>query len=177
MKKIILFLLIFVIGCSAVSTAKSPVEKYLNSYNDLEYEVMLDLEEVVNSESNLADNQRDLYRDILKKQYLDLKYEIISENYDNDNATVLVEITVYDYQKSASESANYLKTNPDQFYNEEGMYDSHLYMDYKLNNLKEVTDKIKYEIEFNVIKENDIWILNTVSEEDLQKIHGIYNEQ
>ncbi len=175
MNKILMLLLsIFIIGCSVTSTAKTPVEGYLNSYQDLSYEVMLDMEKVV-EEEDLSKDQKELYRAILKKQYEDLKYEIIEETYDEDEAVVTVKISVYDYYKASKESAAYLKENVEEFHDDEGKYSNELYMEYKLNRLKKVTDKIEYNLEFEVIKENDVWKLNSVTNADLEKIHGIYN--
>ncbi len=176
MKKILLisFLLIFLTGCNFGNTAKTPVEDYLNSYKNLNSEVLLDMEKVIEGEK-LSDNQKKVYRDILKKQYQDLKYEIIDENYDGDEAVVRVKITVYDFYKIDKSAAEYLQTNVDKFYDQEGKYDNSLYMDYKLDKMKKTTDKVDYTIEFNVVKENKIWKLNTIEENDLEKIHGIYN--
>ncbi len=175
MKKVILCMGLFLlVGCSLSSTAKSPVEAYLKSYNNLDYEVLLDMEEVIEAEG-LNEKNTILYRDILKKQYQDLSYEVISESYDGNEAIVKVKISVYDYFKVEKEALNILKESPDEFYNSNGVYDHDLYLEYKLNSLKKVTDKVTYTIEFKVDNSSDLWVLNEVSESTLEKIHGIFN--
>ncbi len=175
MRKILMmFVILLSTGCMVGSTATTPVEGYLSSYTNLEYEVLLDMEKVI-EEEDLTSDQKDIYRSILKKQYQDLSYEIVNETYDENEATVEVKITVYDYYKIEKESADYLKNNVDEFYNSNNEYDHSLYMDYKLNSLRKAVDRVEYILEFEVVNEDDIWKLNTVSEIDLEKIHGIYN--
>lgn len=176
MKKIIMLIsiLFLLAGCTIGSnTAKSAIDDYLNGYRNLSTEVLTDMEKVIENE-NLTDDQKDVYREILKKQYRDLKYEIISEAYDGDNAVVSTKITVYDYYKAQKEAADYLKNNINEFYTN-GTYDNKKYMDYKLNKMKNTTDTVDYTIDFNVVREADLWKLKEISSTDLAKIHGIYN--
>ena len=104
MKKIgklltVVVVLLSLVGCGCMKkTAKGAVQDYLNQYKNLSSNVINDMDTVINNE-NLTDNQKEKYRDILKKQYQDLKYDIVSEKYDGDNATVEVKIKVYDLKK------------------------------------------------------------------------------
>ena len=50
------------------------------------------------------------------------------------------------------------------------------YIDYKIKQLKSVTDKIKYEITFNLTKNGDDWKIEDISDMDRQKIHGLFEE-
>ncbi len=50
------------------------------------------------------------------------------------------------------------------------------YIDYKIKQLKNVTDKVKYEITFNLIKENNTWKVQDISDMDRQKIHGLFEQ-
>lgn len=177
MKKIIFIfvLTISLFGCSEVNTAKSIVEDYLSSYQNLEYQVLVDMEEVVSSESSLTTEQKETYRNILKKQYVDLTYEILEESYENDNATVTVEIDVYDYFSASQNASEYLEKNLSEFYDDNNEFSSELYMEYKLSLYSKITDKKSYVIEFNLIKEDNIWKILTIDNEVLEKIHGIYN--
>ena len=90
MKKILLIVVILfsLVGCGG-KTAKSAVESYLMKYRNLDSEVLVDLENIIEIE-NLTRNQEEKYRDILKKQYKDLSYEIIEEEYDNEISYVKV---------------------------------------------------------------------------------------
>ena len=132
------------------------------------------MDDVVNDE-NLTDSQKEKYIDILKRQYQDLKYEITSEKYDGDNATVEVKITVYDLYKVQKDANNYLTNSGDEF-KENGVYSNDLFMNYKLDKMKKVTDTVEYNITFNVTKDDKgNYKVNDLSNSDLEKIHGVYN--
>ena len=180
MKKVYKLLLVVGIclvlaGCGSMKkTARGAVQDYLNQYKNLSSNVISSMDDVV-SDENLTDSQKEKYRDILKRQYQDLKYEIASEKYDGDNATVEVKITVYDLYKVQKDANNYLTNNGDEF-KENGVYSNDLFMNYKLDKMKKVTDTIDYNIIFNVIKDDKgNYKVNDLSNSDLEKIHGVYN--
>jgi len=180
MKKVYKLLLVVgiclvLVGCGCMKkTAKGAVQDYLNQYKNLSSNVISSMDDVVNDE-NLTDSQKEKYRDILKRQYQDLKYEIVNEKYDGDNATVEVKITVYDLYKVQKDANNYLTNNGDEF-KENGVYSNDLFMNYKLDKMKKVTDTIDYNIIFNVIKDDKgNYKVNDLSNSDLEKIHGVYN--
>lgn len=180
MKKVYKLLLVVGIclvlaGCGCMKkTAKASVQDYLNQYKNLSSNVISSMDDVVNDE-NLTDSQKEKYRDILKRQYQDLKYEIVSEKYDGDNATVEVKITVYDLYKVQKDANNYLTNNGDEF-KENGVYSNDLFMNYKLDKMKKVTDTVEYNITFNVTKDDKgNYKVNDLSNSDLEKIHGVYN--
>ena len=52
--------------------------------------------------------------------------------------------------------------------------DKNTYMKYKLEELKKTNNKIEYEITFNLIKKDGIWIMDNLTEIDRKKIHGLY---
>lgn len=160
-------------GCMK-NTAKGAVEDYLNQYKNLSSNVTSDLEDVVSKE-DLTEEQKDVYRDVLKKQYKDLRYKIESEEYD-DTALITTKITVYDYFKAQKEADEYLENNKEEFVGEDNTYSKDLFMDYKLNNMKKTTDTVEYTIIFKATK-NDSGNYEVVdlSQSDLEKIHGIYN--
>lgn len=162
-------------GCGCMKkTAKGAVQDYLNQYKNLSSNVISSMDDVVNGE-NLTDSQKEKYRDILKRQYQDLKYEITSEKYDGDNATVEVKITVYDLYKVQKDANNYLTNSGDEF-KENGIYSNDLFMNYKLDKMKKVTDTVEYNITFNVTKDDKgNYKVNDLSNSDLEKIHGVYN--
>ena len=180
MKKVYKLLLVVGIclvlaGCGCMKkNAKASVQDYLNQYKNLSSNVISSMDDVVNDE-NLTDSQKEKYRDILKRQYQDLKYEIVSEKYDGDNATVEVKITVYDLYKVQKDANNYLTNNGDEF-KENGVYSNDLFMNYKLDKMKKVTDTVEYNITFNVTKDDKgNYKVNDLSNSDLEKIHGVYN--
>lgn len=175
MKKILIIFMVLLTltGCGG-NTAKSAVEKYLMKYKNLDSEVLVDLENTIEKE-NLTEEQKDKYRDILKKQYKDLNYEIVEEEYDNDVSYITVKVSVYDLYKAQSDASVYLANNPDNFNNENNEYDVSKFIDYKLDKMKDMNDKIEYTIVFTVTKENDKYVVEQPTENDLNKIHGVYN--
>ncbi len=175
MKKFLAMLIILfsLTGCGGDSP-KSAVDSYFKKYKSLSSDVLVDLEEIVESE-NLNEEQQEKYRDILKKQYKDLEYEIIEEEYDDDVSYVTVKVKVYDLYKVQSDASTYLSNNPEAFYNENNEYDVNKFISYKLDKMQDVTDKIEYTITLTVTKEDDKYKVMQPSENDLRKIHGIYN--
>lgn len=172
-KIILLFLILLSIGCTNVNTATNQVKEYLNSYKNLDIRVLDDLEKQVELEE-LTEKQKSTYRDILKKQYKDLSYTIEKEEEKKDYIYVTVNIKVYDYYKAQNDAASYLADNMNKFYDKNGKYDSEKYVDYKLEQMQKMNDKIDYTIVFTVVKENDEYTILQPSEIDLEKIHGIY---
>ena len=178
MKKILLITLfgVLLVGCSK-STARGAVEAFLDEYRNLSASIIGDMDDVVDSEENLNDEQKDKYRDILRKQYTDLTYEVISEDYNDDTALVETKITVYDLGKAQENASKYLNEHSEEFYDESNNYDLSKFLDYKLDLMQKNTDTITYTINFNVEKNEDgIWQVSDVSQSDLEKIHGIYKE-
>ncbi len=173
----ILVISLIMVGCSCMkTTAKGAVESFLDQYRNLSSSVITDMDEVVDKETELTEEQKEKYRDVLKKQYSDLKYEIIDESYDGDTAVVESKITVYDLYKVQKEATEYLNDNPNEFNDENGQYDSVKFMDYKLEQMKKNNDTVEYTIKFNLTKdENGNWQVTEISQDDLEKIHGIYN--
>ena len=176
MKKIlgIISLLLLVGGCSCANDkAADAVEKYLNDYKGLSDNVLADIDDIIENE-DLTDKGKSTYKEILKRQYRDMIYTIEDEKYDGDTALVTVKITVYDYYQANKASADYLNEHPDEFL-EDGKYDNDLYMDYKLEQMKNTNETISYNIVFKVNKKDGKWIVEQPSDEVLEKIHGIYN--
>lgn len=175
MKKIIVYILMMFIltGCGS-NTARTAVESYLKKYKTLSSEVLLDMERVIERE-NLSNDQKEKYREILKKQYKDLTYEILEEEYDDEVSYITVKISVYNLYKAESDATVYLENNKNEFYDESGEYDVNKFVDYRLKKMKDTTNRIDYTIVFTVTKEKDKYEVVQPTENDLKKIHGIYN--
>ena len=159
-------------GCG--NSATKAVENYLQEYNSLSDNVISDMMNVVTDE-DINDDQKMVYQDIFKKQYQDLTYTIDKEEYDGDEATITVTVKVYDLYKAQKDASDYLKDHQDEFNNDDGEYDVSKYIDYKLDQMKNMMDKVEYTIEFYVVKTSDGWVVSSLSDSDLEKIHGIYN--
>lgn len=175
MKKILIFLLfIFLIsGCGKnANSPTSEVQKLFSNYNSLSSDVLIQLDSVMESE-NLTDEQISKYKEVIKRQYEDLKYTINDEVISDDKAIVSVDIEVYDLNKIISDSDEYLKNNKDEFYVDDKL-DNNKFWDYKLDKMFEAKDRIKYTIDFSLTKLNNKWHLDELLETDRQKIHGLY---
>ena len=175
MKKILIFLLfIFVIsGCGKnTNSPTSEVQKLFSNYNSLSSDVLIQLDSVMESE-NLTDEQISKYKEVIKRQYEDLKYTINDEVISDDKAIVSVDIEVYDLNKVISDSDEYLKNNKDEFYIDDKL-DNNKFWNYKLDKMVKAEDRIKYTIDFSLTKLNNKWHLDELLETDRQKIHGLY---
>lgn len=171
-----IMLCVTLVGCSCTKkTAKGAVEDFLSQYKNLSSNVISDMDTVIDKE-NLTDTQKEKYRDILKKQYQDIKYEVTNESYDGDTALVDVKITVYDLHKVQKNANDYLTNHGDEFKDDKGNYSNELFMDYKLDLMKKVTDTVEYTLVLKVTKnEKGNYKVTDLSTSDLEKIHGIYN--
>ncbi len=174
MKKLVLLLSLFLIGCELSNTPTKKTEEFLKKYQVLDSAVVTDLDEVVNEDTTLNESQKIMYKDIMKKHYQNLSYQIKDEIVDGNEAVVVVEISVTDFKKVLEETNNYLNNNKEEFDDENGNYSIVKFNDYKLNKLKEAKDKIVYTIEIKLTKENDNWKVNNLSQTDYDKINGVY---
>lgn len=175
MKKILLLCicLISLCSCSLTSSPKSKVEAYLGKYNTLNEDVVSDIDNVIASE-NLSVGNQTIYKDVLKRQYQDMKYKIKDEKIDGDNAVVTVSITVYDLYKSQKMSSTYLNEHINDYY-VDNVFDEENYVKYRLDNMLKTADTIDYEITFALKKQDDSWVLNAPDTNTLEKLHGLYN--
>lgn len=190
-------------GCSMGNTPTRKVEGFLNNYKSNDSTVLDQLKEMVNSDSLMNDTQRSKYSDIMKKQYKDMTYDIKDEVIDGDNATVTAEVEVYDYYKINRESEDYYNNNQGEFTDTNDNNDSlaedvkegvekatdaaadaaqsaanavsnSKFVDYRLDKLENVKDRVKYTIDFTLTKVDDKWKLNDIDDITRQKIHGLY---
>ncbi len=175
MKKIFTFLLVIVLfGCNLTNTPSNKVSEYLDNFNQLSDDVILDVESKVSSE-NLSNANKDLYKKVLSRVYQDMKYEIKDESINGDKAIVTVKITVYDLYKSKKDSEVYMNENTNEFYKVDNTFDSNLYDEYRLNKMLNQSETVDYEITFNLNKKNGEWILDTPDRVMLEKLNGLYN--
>lgn len=177
MKKFILGLsLIFVLtGCNNVmNTPTKEVEKFLGKYQTMDDKVLTQLDEVLETDITMTDEQKEDYKELMKKQYQNLAYKIKDETTDGDHAEIVTEIEVYDYAKAIEDADKHLKENSSDFILEDGTTDEEKFMDYKIQQMKDQKEKITYTITFTLTKKDDTWTLDDITDIDRQKIHGIY---
>ena len=147
MKKILYVFLIMVlaVGCNNLSnTPINKTEQMLKKYQMLDNDVMEDLNKTVDSETTFSEAQKTKYKNIMKKHYQNLVYEIKDDTIDGDEAK------------------------------EYGYYIASKYVDYRLEKMSEAKEKVKYTIEIKLTKVNKEWRVDTLSEETLDKINGVY---
>ena len=174
-KQIILIItgiLLFASGCMSMNTPTSKVEALLNKYNSNDESIVTELRDYL-SGNELDEETKDKYEKVYLKQFSDLVYEIKEEEIDGDTAEVTAQITVYDYYKSETESNEYLIEHKEEFYKDD-VYDKSLFEEYKLEQLNKTKNRIDYTIEFTLTKVDDEWQIDALTDEQLQKIHGIY---
>lgn len=179
MKKVLLVIGLFLMlcGCSMMdmdNTPKKQVEKFFNSYQTLDKDVLKSLDKTVNKEANLTAEQKEKYRDILKKHYENLDYEIKDETINGNNATVKVEIEVNDYSQILRQVEEHKTEYPEEFNDSDGNYSENIFQEYRLNALKDSKERIKYTLYITLTKVNDKWTLDTIADTDEEKILGIF---
>lgn len=189
-KKIIfLFIgLVLLVGCTdTTNTPSKKVENFLSKYQKMDNDVLTQLDLIIDSDSTMDKDQKKEYTALMQKQYQNLSYKITDEKQEDDTATVDVEIEVYDYKSSITKSKEYYNTHKDEFVDNDTNLnnnddnndndtttDSKKYIDYKIKNLKDVEDRITYEITFNLTKDDGEWVVDDLSDTDIQKLHGLY---
>ena len=176
MKKILMLLvLIFLVGCNNSNTPVGEVEKFLSKYQNLDNEIIVGLNNELEDDTSLTEAQITLYLDLWKTHYKNLKYSIKDSKIEDDRAIVTASIEVTDYTKSVNESDIYRENHMEEFQDEAGNYDIVKFNDFKISQLMNVTDTVKFEIDFQVIKTDGKWILSELTNDDYLKLSGMYN--
>lgn len=172
---IFLFVLLFITGCNKMNTPTNEVQKLFLNYTTLTSDVLFQLDSVLKTE-DITDSQKEKYKEILKKQYEDLKYNVTNEVISNDNAVVSVEIEVYNLGKAIDEASKYLENHKDEFYSNDE-FSKEKYWNYKLENMFNMKERTKYNLELTLTKIDNKWHLDDLLESDRQKIHGLYKNE
>lgn len=179
MKKVvvsIIAILFLLVGCTNnMDSPTRKVETFLSKYQKNDSEVVDQFDTSLLDEEELNEEQKDKYKKIMLEQYKNLTYEIKEEKIDGNQATVEVEIEVYDYNTALANAYTYLDENKDEFYIDE-VLDVVAFINYKLDQLFNSKDRVTYTIDFNLSRKdsNSEWELSDLDEADLKKIHGIY---
>lgn len=179
MKKIFLFLftLFLFSGCNntLLNTPTKKVEIFFNKYQSLDDDVINQLKNVVDNDVTFSKEQGLKYIEIMKRHYQSLKYKVKDEVIDGNTAVVTVEIEVNDYSNVLRDADNYLKEHQSEFM-ENGKINEFIFNDYRLDKLKEASDRVKYTIDMTLSKIDDKWELDEASRDTLDKIQGVYSK-
>ena len=173
---------VFIILLSACSlmksnTPKERVKELLDKYKNQDSSIVSELDNVISNEYN--GEYKDRYKKLILNQYKNMDYTITDEIIDGDTAVVTVDITVYNYSNMIDTANEYLRNHEDEFYRdnvEEKVVDNDKFLDYKLSLLEDVEDRKTYTTEFTLTKEGNEWTLDSLSNENISKIHGLYSE-
>ena len=178
MRKIFLIFLVsifMVTGCNnLMNTPTKKVENVLSKYQQKDEVVTRQLGDTLLTETILSVEQKNTYKELMERQYSNLTYTVKNEAIDGKTAVVEVEIEVYDYNKAITNSENYLLSNAKDFQNASGEVDTAKYNDYKLEQMKNMKDRVKYTINFTLSKIEDEWVVDDLTEAERMKIHGLY---
>lgn len=198
MKKLLVICmgLLLLVGCTdTTNTPSKKVEDFLGKYQKQDDDVLTQLELTLDSDTSMDKDQKKEYKSLLQKQYQNLSYKITDEKIEDDKATVEVEVEVFDYKTSIDKSKAYFEEHKDELMkddkndNKDDDKDTNTndnnditnaidnvkaYIDYKINELKNVEDKTTYDITFNLTKKDGEWVVDDLSDADRQKLHGLY---
>lgn len=176
-KKILLVLCLLILcGCSIYNTPTNIVKIFLSRYINMDEEVLTDME-ITLIDEELSDENMELYKKVLERQYKEIEYEILDEQINNNNATVKVKLNVYDYNKAINDSITYMNNHLEEFSDENSIFDNDKYTKYKLDNMNTIEDRISYEVVFELKKKDGEWNISNPNREVLEKIHGIYEKK
>lgn len=174
LKKVAILLIIFLLSACAEKLPSDVVISYLDNYVNLNKEVINNIDKIVNNTKEFNDEYKKIYKEIFYRQYKDLKYQIIDEETDNNKAIVRMNINVYNLYKSEEKALDYITENIEEFYNEDKKIDNNKCILKKLEYMREEKERVDYEIVFYLTKNKGSWIVKELTDEDLKKIHGIY---
>ena len=166
MKKITLIIiaLLLLIGCKNTNnTPTSKVEEFFSSYQTLNKDVLNDLDNIVPKDKTMSKEEKEEYKVLLEKQYQNLSYKIKNEEIIKNKAIVDTEIEVLDYYTTIEKVKRENKNEK-------------TYQKEKLDALKQVNTKTKYNITFTLIKEDNNWKLDSLEKDIIKKIHGLYEK-
>lgn len=176
-KMVIVFaMLVCLSGCNNVmNTPTKEVEEFLGKYQTIDQKVIEQLDSVLATDITMTEEQKEEYKKLMKKQYQNLSYKIKDETIDGEHAEIVTEIEVYDYNGAMEDADEYLRINGSEFLKEDGSTDEEKFMNYKINSMKDMKNKVTYTITFTLTKQDDTWELDDITDIDRQKIHGIYD--
>ena len=109
----------------------------------------------------------------IRKNYFNENGSVEFENINGEMATVTVDVDVYDYYKVESDVASYISSNQNEF-SDNGIYNANKGLMYKIDKLSTASDRVTHTLVFHLTKVDDKWTVDNLSNEDLEKIHGVY---
>lgn len=180
MKKILLglILLLFITGCEMKmnETPSEAVVDWMTYHQERNDSVIEELNNWLDKNGYDGDMKNN-YKFVLEKQYQNLSYEILEEDINDDEASVVVEIEVLDYNSSLEKSREYFEGHLEEFFEtipDTPINDSKELKEYQISELANVEDKVKYQITFDLTKEKNNWVIDDSDEVIFKKMYGLY---
>lgn len=146
-----------------------------NQYKNLEYEIkdeiieddnaVVEVEITVYDYASAIKNSNTYLNEHTDEFKKDAKETVNEMEEDVKNAADKAKDKVEDVKDDVENKINDITDND---------YDESKFMNYKLSKMEKVTDKVKYTIEFTLTKVNGEWQLDSLSNSDIEKLHGIY---
>ncbi len=171
MKYLILFIFLFTIsGCNLINYPINITEEFLKQYQNLDKNVVKQLDDNTYKLSN--DNYK-VFKEVILRLYKDLEYEVVEYEINEEDALVVVKVNVYDLKKAKTNAYEYYIRNEEEFYTN-NVFDEEKYIYYELSEMFKTKEKVIETLNIKLTKENGIWKVNTLSEKDILKLHGLY---
>ncbi len=150
---------LFLCGCTKIH-AKDAVIDYLEKYRNFTTEIEDSLVDSL-KEKDFTEEQKEQYILVMKKQFVNLTYKIKEEVFNGDEATIFVDITIYNYQNSIKEALK--ESNKEENY-----------INAQLEKMSKEKRRTTYTIALKTKYENNSWVMEQPNEETLKKIYGTY---
>ena len=182
MKKILLLVVVAILlvtgcGMEKSATPTERVEEWMMTFQKRDEGVVKELTDWLMGQ-DLEEEDRNEYQNALEKQYQNLSYEIVSEEINGEDATVVAEIEVLDYHSSMVQSRDYFANHQEEFIDEvkedNEIDDLKEFTTYKIKELSKVEDKTKYQIIFELVKINNDWQIQDIDSSTFLKMYGLY---
>ena len=178
MKKILVILCAILLftgcGCSLMDTKpEAAIDTFFEKYRNHDNNIITQLSDTLKSE-DMSPDQSKKYQELMERQYDQFAYVIKDINEEKDEATAEVEVTVLNYKSAIMQVEEELKNTPEKFNDEDNNFSTEKYINYKIEKMEEVTDTTTHTIEMYLTKENGMWKVNQLSNDDISKLHGLY---
>lgn len=139
-----------------------------NQYKDMTYTIK---DEVIDGDTATVTTEIEVY------DYYKINKD--AEDYYNTNPDEFKSVTDESITKDAKDAADNVTQGAKDVV--EGAKDAvtdvasdSKFVEYRLGKLKDAKDRVKYTIDFQLTKVDDVWTLNDIDDTTRQKIHGLY---
>ena len=176
---IILFVIIFIgliiLITRSRSKSSSPAgitKEYFEKYKKEDKDIVNNITYEFSDE--LSNDQLKRYKEIIKKQYRTLGYNIIDEIKGENDCTITVEFTIKDLKSTYEKANTYIEAHRDKF-TKDGEFSNKMAIDYKLEQMEKAVDIVEYKILIDFYKDDkNKWNMRDLSSTDLKKIAGVF---